>query len=372
MNVFQLVSDKTWGGAEQYAFDLVDRLRHDSTKYVEVVCRKTPAVLNRFRRLEIPISILPLKGVYDFDSPVRFARLIGKGQNIVHVHQLSDAMTAALARRISENRNTRIVMSVHGMYKPRNNYLWRKIYRSIDAVIFPSQAARERFVDASRGLDTSKAVVIGESVQPRALTTPSPDLRELMDMTPSQALLLYHGRIHPDKGIDTLLRAVTQLDKDSFRLVIAGKGSPKYLAQLKGFIVANQLVRNVRFIGFQDNVDQCISQCDIGVLPSTAPEALGITGLEYMMHGKPLITSNNGAQPEYVDHGVNGLLVDPSNYTQLAAALQRLIDDTAYRNRIGQQALDDFNSRLNYDIFYDRLTDLYQQVINRKRKIENE
>ena len=84
INVFHIVSNKQWTGAEQYTYDLVERLRNDPDFYVEVVCRKHPNVLKQYRRLEIPISILPLKGVTDIDSPVRFARLLRKGRNIIH------------------------------------------------------------------------------------------------------------------------------------------------------------------------------------------------------------------------------------------------------------------------------------------------
>ena len=104
INVFHIVSNKHWTGAEQYTYDLVERLRNDPEFYVEVVCRKHPNVLKQYRRLEIPISILPLKGVTDIDSPVRFARLLRKGQNIIHVHSFKDAFMAVMARRISENR----------------------------------------------------------------------------------------------------------------------------------------------------------------------------------------------------------------------------------------------------------------------------
>ena len=124
INVFHIVSNKHWTGAEQYTYDLVDRLRKDPSFYVEVVCRKHPNVLKQYRRLEIPISILPLKGVTDIDSPVRFARLLRKGQNIIHVHSFRDAFMAVMARRISENRNTRVVVSVHGVYKPKKNYMY--------------------------------------------------------------------------------------------------------------------------------------------------------------------------------------------------------------------------------------------------------
>ena len=115
INIFHVVSNKYWGGPEEYAYEMVSKLRNDQRYYAEVVCKKNEPVLLHFRRLEIPISILPLKGMTDIDSPTRLARLLRKGHNIVHVHTFKDAFTAVMARRISENRNTRVIMTIHGI-----------------------------------------------------------------------------------------------------------------------------------------------------------------------------------------------------------------------------------------------------------------
>ena len=112
INVFHIISDKVWGGVEQYVFDLAAELRADGN-YIEIVSKNRRQILDRLHELEVPVSILPLKGLTDIDSPLRFARLIKKGKNIIHVHNAKDAATAVLARHISENKNNRIVMTCH-------------------------------------------------------------------------------------------------------------------------------------------------------------------------------------------------------------------------------------------------------------------
>ncbi len=173
---------------------------------------------------------------------------------------------------------------------------------------------------------------------------------------------MFHGRLSHDKGIDTLLRALTQLDKNTYRMVVLGEGQYKFEAKLKGFIVANQMVRNVTFMGFQPNVLPLLEQCDVGIVPSTVPEAMGIAALEYMMLGKPVITTDNGAQPEYITSGQNGMLVKPGDHYALADAIKRLIDDAQLRGRMGLQAKADFDSHLNYSHFYQKMTDLYRSM----------
>ena len=362
INVFHIVSNKNWTGAEQYAYDLTAKLRNDSDFYVEVVCRKHEAVLTHFRRLEIPISILPLKGVTDIDSPMRFARLLRKGHNVVHVHTFHDAFAAVIARRLSENPNTRVVLTVHGITRPKTNYIYRRLYQAIDHYVFASQLARDTWFNASPSFDPSRASIVHESVVENPFAAPAINVRERLDVDAGQALILCHGRICPEKGIDVLLKAVSQLDKQSYRLAIVGEGNRKYVSQLKGFIVANQLVRNVSLLGFQENILEVVKQCDFGVLPAIEPEAYGIANLEYMMQGKAHISTNSGAQTEYVTDGINGIIVEPGNHFALAAAIKGLIDDPEARNRIGARAKADFDDHLNYDVFYGQMTELYKSM----------
>jgi len=364
INVFHIVSNKHWTGAEQYTYDLVDRLRNDQDFYVEVVCRKHPNVLKQYRRLEIPISILPLKGVTDIDSPVRFARLLRKGKNIIHVHSFKDAFMAVMARRISENRDTRVVVSVHGVYKPKNNYMYNKLYKSIDCFVFSSEMARDAFLGKAKKSYADRTVVLRDSVCDSQIGTQVPDLRRELQLDSHQALVMYHGKLAPEKGIEGLLSAFTHVDKAKYHLVLIGEGQPKFKAKIKGFIVANGLVHNVSLLGFRDNILEYLRQADFGVLPSIQPEALGISNLEYMMAGKAHICSNNGAQPEYVHDGINGLLVAPGDQQALIDAINLLITDTASRSRMGTQAQKDFQDNLDYPTFYHKMTDLYRSLLD--------
>ena len=364
INVFHIVSNKHWTGAEQYTYDLVERLRNDDDFYAEVVCRKYPVVLTQYRRLEIPISILPLKGVTDIDSPVRFARLLRKGKNIIHVHSFKDAFMAVMARRISENRDTRVVVSVHGVYKPKSNYMYTKLYKSIDCFVFSSQMAKDAFVGKAKKQYADRAVVLRDSVCDSQLGTSVPDLRRELGLDSHQALIMYHGKLAAEKGIDTLLGALTHVDKSKYHLVVIGDGQAKYKAKIKGFIVAAGMVNNVSLLGFRNNILEYLRQADFGVLPSIQPEALGISNLEYMMAGKAHICSNNGAQPEYVHDGVNGLLVPPGDEHALTTAINVLLNDTASRSRMGTQAQRDFKESLDYPAFYKKMTDLYRHLLD--------
>ena len=161
-----------------------------------------------------------------------------------------------------------------------------------------------------------------------------------------------------------LLQALGQVDKTKYHLAIIGEGQPKYKAKIKGYIVANGLVQNVSLLGFRENILEYLRQADFGVLPSVRPEALGISNLEYMMAGKAHICSNNGAQPEYVTDGENGILIPPGDVDELARAINFLINDKASRSRMGTTAQHDFEQNLDYPGFYKKMTDLYRKLLD--------
>lgn len=362
INIFHIVSDKEWAGAEQYVFDLASELRAHNN-YIEIVTRNRRQILNRFRELEVPISILPLKGLTDIDSVLRFARLIKRGKNIVHVHSAKDAATAILARKISENKNTRIVMTCHTVAKPKRGPIYKKIYREIEKIIFVSELAKISFLESRSGMNPDRITVIHNSVHHKLQNVDKAvNLRESLGIAPDKKLIMFHGRIAPEKGVSVLLRALTQLDKERYHLVIIGAGETKYMGEIKAFIVANQLLRNVTFLGYQDDVQPLLIQCDFGVLPSVWKEPFGLTNLEYMMLGKAHIATTNGAQYEYVSNNRTGILVSPDNYRTLADAIERLLDDPEMCSRIGAAAKEEFDSNLCYHKFYDRLIATYRSL----------
>ncbi len=360
LNVFHIVSGKKWSGVEQYVYDLASELKRIGN-YVEIVTTKRESIISRFRPLEIPISILPLRRKADFESPIRFARLIKKGRNVVHVHNVKDARMALIARRISENRNTRIILTVHTVERAKKGFVHRMIYNELDGIIFVSELARNEFMLNMPSLDLSKTAVIYDSVKRDPVEVPPFDIRDRYGIAPEKKLIMFHGRICEEKGISILLRAITQLDKRRFHLVLMGSGEVKYMGEIKAFIIANQLLHNVSFIPYQDHVQPLVAQCDIGVLPSIVREAFGITNIEYMMLGKVHITTNNGAQPEYIEDGRTGLLVSPGDYKALADAIERLLDDDALCAEMGKNAKCEFDSNLDYNHFMERITGAFKQ-----------
>lgn len=149
-----------------------------------------------------------------------------------------------------------------------------------------------------------------------------------------EGLILYAGRLELEKGFPYLLQAMTELPA-SVRLKVAGDGSLH--EQYKTLAKQLDLSSRVEFLGWQSskNMGQLYQKSALLVLPSII-ETFGKVGLEAMCNNKPVVAFNVGGIPDWLQDGVNGYLVEPTNSCQLAQKINQLLQDSALRRKMGE------------------------------------
>jgi len=151
------------------------------------------------------------------------------------------------------------------------------------------------------------------------------------------------GRIVPQKGHQVLLSSIPKV-LSSFprtKFFIAGdtpEGYQSYRTKLMEIIQKKRLKENVSLMDFCKDIYTLYNKIDILVLPSISPEAFGLTLLEAMAFGKPVIASNTGGVHELIIDGVNGFLVNPNNDEELAQRINFLLDHPEVCQWMGQKA----------------------------------
>ena len=145
-------------------------------------------------------------------------------------------------------------------------------------------------------------------------------------------LILAVGRLKAPKDFLTLIRALGDLPPASFEATIVGEDltAPDWSRRS----VLSDLTGRVRLVGERRDVPQLLAAADVFVLPSTS-EGLPVSVLEAMAAGLPVVASRVGGVPEQVSDGKTGLLVEPGDPNELAAALHRLTVDPSLRRRLG-------------------------------------
>jgi L-malate glycosyltransferase len=135
------------------------------------------------------------------------------------------------------------------------------------------------------------------------------------------------------KGVEHLLRAFDLLDDDA-KLVYFGEGPD--LARLETIRARLRREQDVVFAGYRADAAELIEGADVCVVPSVWEEAFGLSALEPMARGVPVIATRVGGIPEIVLEGETGLLVSPADEQELATALRRLLRDPRERARMGE------------------------------------
>jgi glycosyltransferase involved in cell wall biosynthesis len=169
------------------------------------------------------------------------------------------------------------------------------------------------------------------------------------------------GRLSEQKGVSVLLRAMTAVNRSipSARLVYVGVGEQE--ATLRASAIEFGLDGNVEFVGFKPNVFECLRHMDVLVLPSRT-ESFGITALEAMAMGVPVVATAVGGLKEVVADGETGTLVPYGNSEELAEAVVDLLSDDRRRLDMGNRGRERAFSVFHPSKYTQTLENLYLQL----------
>ena len=176
-------------------------------------------------------------------------------------------------------------------------------------------------------------------------------------------LLLFVGRFRYYKGLTYLLQALERLP--SVHLLLVGSG-PLEL-DLRRQASAGGLAARVHFAGDVAEADlpAYYQAADLFVLPAVErAEAFGITQIEAMASGLPIVCTEVGTGTSYVNvHGETGLVVPPRDRAALASAIAALLDDPSRRQAMADAGRHRAQTHFSADLMVDRTAALYHRVI---------
>ncbi|CCQ92380.1 Group 1 glycosyl transferase [[Clostridium] ultunense Esp] len=161
----------------------------------------------------------------------------------------------------------------------------------------------------------------------------------------NRPILLYVGRLIPQKGVHLLLQAVKrlQMEKLAFLLLIAGGNKyginreTPYVSHLKREAVS--LKDSVRFLPYipHDEIHQLYPAADLFLMPSIGFEAFGLVNLEAMSSCLPVVASRNGGIREIIRHEKEGLLVPIGEPEPIVQAVKTLLLNPPLAKEMGNR-----------------------------------
>ncbi len=308
--VMHLLAGGAFGGGEMQCIDTAVAL-HEAGLPQHVILRANPLREERLQAAGISHETLPFGAFPPGWSRWRVARAARRFQP--HIIQGWMGRAARLAPRPG-------VVSVgwFGGYHPLKRFrrcdwcvaITRDVERHIIAHGFPPDrvALLHQFSDITPAAPVDRA----------ALGTPQ-----------GAPLLLALARLHPRKGLDVLLNALTDLP--GVHLWIAGEGEER--GALEDQIARLELGDRVRLLGWRTDRAALLAAADVFVLPSRH-EPFGIVMLEAWALRVPVVAAASQGPRDYITDGRNGLLVPVDDAAALARRITEVLQDPSLRHHL--------------------------------------
>jgi phosphatidyl-myo-inositol dimannoside synthase len=299
------------------------------------------------------LRVLPVKGTQGWVCSIKSIRAIAK-----KLKMDSDRVTLHLAEPGSLRAFVRfgwmlgkmpdLIITIHG------TELIRFCSNPLEKFLFRRLLNKSRRVHVLSSFNKIALLKLAPGLEDRILLFPGAPARRLtgkgkkrMRGKDEKLKVLCVGRIHPRKGQDRLLEAITNLpDKLVGKiqcLLVGPVVKRKFFDKLKK--LAGSLKCQVSFLGdlHDGELKTVYREADVFVMPSMprekSVEGFGFVYLEAASHGLPVIAHETGGVKDAVRHGENGFLINPDEPESLVECIGKLIEDGDLRKKMGEQGL---------------------------------
>ncbi|MBK7129704.1 MAG: glycosyltransferase family 4 protein [Crocinitomicaceae bacterium] len=332
-----LITSTGWGGLEMNVLKLGTELKQRGFSILLISQEKSTIYQRKENVFDDTLLISFRKKYFDFKTAKQIAtELKKKSISQIVVFDNRDLDVLSWAKRCYFNK-LKIVYQQHmqiGINKKSFFHTLR--YKSIHTWISPLQylkdevALRTKFPVARVrvipiGLDTARFANNAISQQ---------EARSILGINTSFPLLGIIGRISEKKGQLFLAESVKKINENGIRvnLLIFGSATINdpdcvvYDQKLHQFVEENKLQQQVFFVPHRSDTELFYAASDIFVLASHS-ETYGMVTLEALCSGLPVIATTSGGTSEILEQGTAGELYHYENYTELKAAVEKIIGD---------------------------------------------
>jgi glycosyltransferase involved in cell wall biosynthesis len=257
--------------------------------------------------------------------------------DLIHCHT---PVGGALGRLAAKACNVDVIYTAHGFhfYKggPWINWL---IYYPIERILagFTNILITINEEDYKRAKDFRKckvAKISGVGLQSKEFLDQKINRAEKctqLGIDESKFILSTIGEINKNKNHQVVLRAISELKDNNIVYLICGNGNN--LKNLKELAVKLDIVDQVKFLGYRNDVKEILSISDCFLFPSKR-EGLGMAALEAMASGLPLLAADSRGTKEYTIHSKTGFVYQANDYKGFAKGIKLLQNNANLREKM--------------------------------------
>lgn len=276
--------------------------------------------------------------------------------DIVWIHNRPD-FAIALAPHIRRAGGS-VVLHLHNSHLVEwPTSLMRQV--RVDKIVFVSEFLLKQAKRKFPSLDSSYVIYNGAD---ETIFHPASNHKEEARIP----VVLFAGRIVPDKGVHVLVDAMKLLAQQNIKLHLRIVGSSNfgdsretdYITQLKASAPAS-----VTFLPYCSGVElgNLFRKADIFCSPSIWDEPFGLVNVEAFASGLPVVSTRSGGTTEIFAHG-GCILVERGSAEQLATALRRLAEDAKLRSVLGKQGYAAFRERFTWSTARTQVQEIHRSL----------
>lgn len=245
----------------------------------------------------------------------------------------------------------------------------RWLLPGVHGMIFISQAVAQAHLAAMPPLRHHAVIPNAVDMGDYAGPVDRAAMRAALGVPLDAPLVVMAGRISPWKGQHIFVQALASLQASHPEAhgVIVGLAEeadgPGYAGSVQELARSLGLADTLHMAGFRRDIPQVLAAAAVVVHCSVKPEPFGRVIIEGMAAGRPVIASALGGAAEIISDGVDGLLTPAGDPAALAAAIERLLDDPAERQRLGQAGRRTVAQRYQVDAHVRLVRAFYERVL---------
>jgi glycosyltransferase involved in cell wall biosynthesis len=240
-----------------------------------------------------------------------------------------------------------------------------RILRDADAFVAMSRLIRDEIVACGVAPERVRHIPHGVDTDRFRPADPArrQELRRRLGLPPDGLIVIFTGRLLRGKGVEALLEAFASQEARA-RLLIVGSGDGQALSvedAIRERIARADLAGRVLMTGRVENVEDYLRASDVFAFPSVF-EGLGLSLIEAQACGLACVASRTGGIVDVIEDGRTGLLVNPGQVTELAAALRELLSSDERRIALGAAARKSALEHFDVQDSLDRYRALFREI----------
>lgn len=296
---------------------------------------------------------------------LKLARLLRKERpDILHTHNTHPMIDGTLAGRMA--RVPIIVHTDHARSFPdRTKYMVIEniLSRFVHRIVAVSEFSKQQLVHFEK-IKPAKIAVIANGVNFARRQYDRSVLKRAFGVAGASPIIGAVSRLTEQKGTKYLIAAMPAILRayPGAVLMVVGDGVLRH--DLEEQVQELQIESNVRFYGYQKEVEKYIQAMDLLVSPSIW-EGMPLGILEVMQCGKPIVATRVGGVPEVVEDGVTGILTDSKSPQELADAVIEMVGREGFIQMAGDAAITRYRENFTEEIMLAKYERLYMDLLAR-------